>query len=220
MPAVSAFAKNDTGEVCHSYSAFARGCDTLVTPFNFLDSAPKGRNESGGTMSWARLHDAYDDADLLAETTRRDPDLLITRGFGAPLELVWRAWSEPEHLVNWFFPDACRAVDPRFDVRPGGAYRYTFHGDDGVVHRLRGTFREIAPHERLVFTFGWANEDELVEEDSLVTVTFKALGERTQVTVWHVGVSSADDRRDHAEGWNQALDHLATLLASNATERP
>jgi len=59
LPACSIFARNAAGEVFHTYSVYTRGCESLFTPFNFLDFAPKGRNEDG-TMSWVRLHDEYD----------------------------------------------------------------------------------------------------------------------------------------------------------------
>lgn len=61
VPATSIFAKDDAGEVFHTYSTYARGGESLFTPFNFLDLVPKGRNENG-TMNWVRLHDEYDDS--------------------------------------------------------------------------------------------------------------------------------------------------------------
>lgn len=61
LPACSVFAKDAAGELFHTYSAYTRGTESLFTPFNFLDFAPKGRNEEG-TMSWVRLHDEYQDA--------------------------------------------------------------------------------------------------------------------------------------------------------------
>ena len=66
MPACSVFARDPSGGIFHTYSAYARGTEALFTPFNFLDMAPKGRNETGGTMSWVRLHDEYDDAPAAA----------------------------------------------------------------------------------------------------------------------------------------------------------
>ena len=67
-PGVSAFYKNESGEVFHTYSAFARGLDSLVTPYIFLDIAPKGRNEDGLAfpMAWVRHHDKYADAEVRA----------------------------------------------------------------------------------------------------------------------------------------------------------
>ncbi len=61
LPAVSIFAKDAAGRVHHTYSAYTRGTEALFTPFNFLDMAPKGRNEGGSTMSWLRLKDEYED---------------------------------------------------------------------------------------------------------------------------------------------------------------
>ena len=59
MFGVSVFAKNDAGDIFHSYSTYHRGTELLMGAMNWLDLAPKGRNETGGTMSWVRLHDEY-----------------------------------------------------------------------------------------------------------------------------------------------------------------
>jgi predicted dithiol-disulfide oxidoreductase (DUF899 family) len=59
MFGVSIFVKDDSGAVCHSYSAYHRGSELLMGAFNWLDLTPKGRNETGGTMNWVRLHDEY-----------------------------------------------------------------------------------------------------------------------------------------------------------------
>src|SRR5579859_1875924 len=59
MFGVSLFVKDDSGAICHSYSTYHRGTELLMGAFNWLDLAPKGRNESGGTMNWVRLHDEY-----------------------------------------------------------------------------------------------------------------------------------------------------------------
>ena len=59
MFGVSLFVKDDSGPICHSYSTYHRGTELLMGAFNWLDLAPKGRNESGGTMNWVRLHDEY-----------------------------------------------------------------------------------------------------------------------------------------------------------------
>ncbi len=60
LPAVSIFAKDEAGQVHHTYSAYTRGTEGLFTPFHFLDMVPKGRNEGGSTMSWLRLKDEYE----------------------------------------------------------------------------------------------------------------------------------------------------------------
>lgn len=74
-PGLSAFAKNDTGEVFHTYSAYARGLDILIGAYNFLDMAPKGRNEGGlaWSMAWVRHHDRYDGAVIDPTATYEQP---------------------------------------------------------------------------------------------------------------------------------------------------
>jgi Uncharacterized protein conserved in bacteria len=74
-PGLSAFAKNDTGEVFHTYSAYARGLDILVGAYNFLDMAPKGRDEDGlaWSMAWIRHHDRYDGAVVDPTATYEQP---------------------------------------------------------------------------------------------------------------------------------------------------
>ncbi len=150
--------------------------------------------------------------DIKPETTPSDRDLLITHTFDAPLHLVWAAWTDPERLKLWFFPDRCALSDPHFDVRPGGAYRCTYHGENGMTFRLRGVFREIAPERRLVFTHGWANDDGVVENDTEITATFEDLGGRTRVSIRQVGLSSEESILSHGEGWSEAFDHLAAIL--------
>lgn len=140
-------------------------------------------------------------------------ELVITGNFAAPLGLVWAAWSEPQRLASWFFPDGCSLTEPHFDVRPGGAYRCTFIGDDESEYRLRGRFLEITPMKRLVFTHGWADEDGVVEQDTRVTVTFEALDGGTRLTLRQVGLVSEASRAGHEEGWSGALEHLAVMLA-------
>lgn len=63
LPGASIFAKDDEGRIHHTYSTYTRGLELLTGAFNWLDLTPKGRNETGGTMSWVRLHDEYEDAD-------------------------------------------------------------------------------------------------------------------------------------------------------------
>jgi predicted dithiol-disulfide oxidoreductase (DUF899 family) len=74
-PGLSAFAKNDTGEVFHTYSAYARGLDILIGAYNFLDMAPKGRDEDGlaWSMAWVRHHDRYDGAVIDPTATYEQP---------------------------------------------------------------------------------------------------------------------------------------------------
>ena len=105
-------------------------------------------------------------------------ELVITREFDAPRELVYEAWTDPQHAAQWWGPRHHPARLIKMDVRPGGAWRHclqsTETGDD-LWHG--GVFREVVPPERLVFTFAWEEEGERGLE-TLVTVTFADIGGR------------------------------------------
>lgn len=150
-------------------------------------------------------------------TTLADRELHITRTVAAPRELVWRAWTDPDHLINWFKPRDCELIEPRFDIRPGGSYRcgYTF---DGGPFWLRGVYREITPPERLVFTHGWENESGEIDLDTLVTVTFTEQDGKTTFVFHQALFDSVENRDSHGEGWGEAFDRLEELLLS--AEKP
>lgn len=140
--------------------------------------------------------------------------LTLTRTFDAPRLLVWKAWTDPARLVRWFFPAGCSLLDPRFDVRPGGAYRCGYRGEDGAEFWLRGRFLDLHEPERLVFTFGWENPEGTVDHDTRVTVTLAEDGAGTRLTLHQATFLTAEDRAAHAEGWGQALDHLTAHLGT------
>jgi uncharacterized protein YndB with AHSA1/START domain len=112
----------------------------------------------------------------------------ITREFSAPREEVFRAWTEPELFRQWFTPPGGSAPRAELDVRPGGRYRITMKPPPGVpwgTSYVVGTYLEVLPPERLVYTFGWEQtpllEDlgDLEHLDSRVTVQFRDLGGST-----------------------------------------
>lgn len=108
-----------------------------------------------------------------------EPFLTITREFDAPRELVFEAFTRPEHVVRWFGPRRLTNRVDKLDLRPGGEWRYVSRDLDGTEYGFRGHFKEIVPPERLVWTFefegvpGQVSVEELtlVERDGKTTVT-------------------------------------------------
>jgi uncharacterized protein YndB with AHSA1/START domain len=88
-------------------------------------------------------------------TTPTDREIRIERVFDAPRERVWRAFTDPRLVAQWW-GRGNRLVIERMEVERGGHWRYVEHGPDGV-HGFEGRYREVAPPERLVQTFGWEN---------------------------------------------------------------
>jgi uncharacterized protein YndB with AHSA1/START domain len=141
----------------------------------------------------------------MAETPPLDREFTITRVFDAPRELVWRAWTDPEHMSRWFGPHGFTTplATVTMDVRPGGTFEFTMvSDDDGNEIPSGGTFLEVVEPERLV----WRDRD----IDLLVTVIFADLGERTEMTCHVVGRTGGAAAYD---GWSTMFDKLADALA-------
>jgi uncharacterized protein YndB with AHSA1/START domain len=141
----------------------------------------------------------------MADTPPVDREFTITRVYEAPRELVWRAWTDPEHMAAWFGPRGI--TTPRstitVDLRPGGAFEFTMvSDDDGTEYPSGGTFVEVQAPERLV----WRDRD----IDLLVTVTFSDLGDRTEMTCHVVGETGGAEAYD---GWSTMFDKLGELVA-------
>ena len=147
-------------------------------------------------------------------------EILVTRVFDAPRELVFAVWTDPKHLAHWWGPDGFTTTTSAFDLRPGGVWRFVMHGPDGQDYQNRVTFDEIVRPERLVYHHGGGDDVEPVQFRT--TVTFEDLGGRTRVTLRGVFPSLAERNRVIKEygadkGLVQTLTrlgaHLATLTA-------
>jgi uncharacterized protein YndB with AHSA1/START domain len=134
-----------------------------------------------------------------------------TRVFDAPREVVWKAWTEPEQLTLWWGPRGITTPleTIEVDLRPGGVFRMTMVLDaDGTEYPTEMEFREVAEPERLVFA--WEAQRGLGAGQ--VTVTFKDLGGKTEVTSRYDGFTTDEIAADSEVGWNQQLDRLRELL--------
>ncbi len=137
--------------------------------------------------------------------------LRITRVFSAPREKVFRAWTDPEALKNWFAPSEKYVTRiPRLDVRVGGAYRIEMEVE-GKAHIVAGTYQEVSPPKRLVFTWKWETEPQ--HGESLVTIEFLDRGGKTEVILTHEKFPSETARDEHNKGWTGCLDRLGKFLS-------
>jgi uncharacterized protein YndB with AHSA1/START domain len=145
-----------------------------------------------------------------ASNDTRADELIIVRTFNAPRELVFAAWTEPEHLAHWSGPAGFTSTQGEMDVRPGGRYRACLHAPDGTQHWVQGVYREIVPPSRLVMTHGWADPEGRVETETLVTVTLDEDGPgRTRMHFRQAGFGSRASRDGHDEGWRSSFERLA-----------
>ncbi len=139
-----------------------------------------------------------------------DRELSETRIYDAPRELVWKAWTEPEHLANWWGPDGFTNTIHEMDVRPGGAWNLVMHGPDGRDYDNRMIYVEVVKPERIVY-------DHTSHPLFRATVTFEDLAGKTRLTMRMVFEST--ESRDQTvkvfkadEGLIQTLSRLAEQL--------
>ena len=143
-------------------------------------------------------------------------ELYIERIFDAPVELVFRVWSSPEHLARWWGPKDFTPHSIRMDFREGGAWSSVIRSPDGRDHQMAGTYRTIEENRRLVFTFAWIDENGPAAE-TLITVTFEGMeGGRTKVGFHQSPFETERDRDSHAEGWGECLARLAAYVEGDA----
>jgi uncharacterized protein YndB with AHSA1/START domain len=141
----------------------------------------------------------------------------ITRTINAPRELVFEAWTKPEHLINWFGPEGFTNTFIETDIRVGGSWRFIMHGPDGTDYPNLVRFTEITPPERLVYLHGTgeADPDPNAFEGS---VTLEDLGGgKTRITLTNTfpTVEARDYVVEHfhaVEGGNQTLSKLAAYV--------
>jgi uncharacterized protein YndB with AHSA1/START domain len=144
-------------------------------------------------------------------------ELTLTRVFDAPRERVWKAWTDPKLLAQWWGPRGFTNPVCEVDPRPGGKIVIHMSGF-GMLAPMAGVFQEVVEPERLVFTNNAFFEVPLVKPviENITTVTFEDLGGKTRLTV-HTGVLKAAAEATRAlagmeQGWTESLDKLAEFL--------
>ena len=149
-----------------------------------------------------------------AASATADREIVFTRVLDAPRELVFKAWTDPRHVAQWWGPRGFTTTIHEMDVRPGGVWRFIMHGPDGVDYKNKIVFLEVVKPERLVYIHG----DDGDGPEFHTTVTFDEQDGKTRLTMRGLFGSAAE--RDQAidefgaiEGGKQTLERLAEHLA-------
>ena len=152
---------------------------------------------------------------------QQDFSLRISRSFNAPRALVFKAWTDKQHMVQWFCPEGFTLTHLDMDVRVGGEYSFSFKNPRGTESIAHGTYQEITPPSRLVYTHIWdhncSEEDKMLEGlETLVTIDFLEQGDKTLLNFTHSGLPNQETADSHQRGWTMFLDSLAEKIATLA----
>ncbi|MEP6995317.1 MAG: SRPBCC domain-containing protein [Acidobacteriota bacterium] len=142
-----------------------------------------------------------------------DRELVITRVFDAPRELVFKAWTDPESAKRWWGPKGFTLTHSEMDVRPGGRWRACMRSPEGVDFWIQGVYRDITPPERFVYTWAWEKPEGQPGRETLITVEFAEQGNKTEMTFRQAEFETVEDRDSHRGGWTETFDRLAEYLA-------
>jgi len=157
-------------------------------------------------------------------------EFVITRVFDAPRDLVWKAFTEPQRLKEWWGPKGVTVIESKMDLRPGGSYHYAMRTPDGNTMWGKFVYREITPPSRMVFVSSFSDEAGGITRhpmaptwplEILSTFLFEEESGKTRFTVRWSTLNATEEERatfvaGHAsmqQGWGGTLDKLAVYLA-------
>lgn len=157
----------------------------------------------------------------------KNKELLITHLFDAPREVVFKAWTDPEHLKHWYAPDGCTIEFKSIEAKQGGEFHSCIHDPIHGDCWIKGTYHEVAFPEKLVLSMVLSNEQgdhvnalnagkpEDWPEAIITTVTFTPIGDQTKVTL-HQTVAEEEAKKTGAyQSWFSMFDRLAVVLSAN-----
>jgi uncharacterized protein YndB with AHSA1/START domain len=148
-----------------------------------------------------------------------DRELTLTRVFDAPRRLVYRAWTDPAHVANWWLPGPGFTVPVcEIDARPGGVFRVDMRGPDGMLYPNNGLVFEAIEPERVVFSLVLLDDASHAIMASLNTIAFEEQGDRTRIIMHtrlvHVAPEASEAVAGMEEGWNNCLARLDERVAA------
>ncbi|WP_186074610.1 SRPBCC family protein [Burkholderia gladioli] len=149
-------------------------------------------------------------------------DLVISRVLRAPRAALWRAWSEPALLAQWWCPTPWTTEVVAFDLRPGGAFHTTMRGPDGGVSDNPGSFLEVVPQARLVFssllTAGWRPAKPWLGFTAVIDMEDDPAGCRYTARVMHLDEAAREQHEQLGffDGWNTVITQLEAFAATLA----
>jgi uncharacterized protein YndB with AHSA1/START domain len=152
------------------------------------------------------------------DSTVTDRDLVLTRIIDAPPSKVFKAWTDPELLKQWFAPLPYTTPVAELDVRPGGASLVVMRDPQGNDMPNRGVYLEVVQDQRLVFTDAYSTAWEPSQKPFMtVILTFEDLGGKTRyqalVRHWTVADRETHEQMGFHQGWGTCADQLAAVVA-------
>jgi hypothetical protein len=146
-----------------------------------------------------------------------DREIRISRLLNAPIELVWKVWTDPDHIKNWWGPNGFTNTISKMEVREGGEWDLVMHGPDGTNYKNKSVFKEVVKHKKIVY-------EHVSAPKFIATIQFNAIGSQTNID-WHMLFESKEQfiqvvktfKAD--EGLKQNIEKLGNYLQQFIKEK-
>jgi len=155
--------------------------------------------------------------------------MTITRVFDAPRELVWKAWTDPQYVMQWWGPKGFSCPTCKIDFRVGGKFLISMKSPDGQEFYNGGEYHEIVPHEKIVSSMYFADADGNKVEAAELGIEHEAIEDANDVTLFEdlgngqtkltfIGNETMERSKEsgQVEGWNEILEKVAEVVAELA----
>jgi len=166
---------------------------------------------------------------MTQNTVNETERMIVTRVFDAPRELVWKAWTDPKYVMQWWGPKDFTAPFCKIDFRVGGKFLCCMRAPDGKEFWNGGEYHEIVPHEKIVYSMYFADSkgnkvdaaEYGIEHEAIDglrdVITFEDLGGgKTKLTLTGNEAMESAKNSGEVEGWNQIFDKFAAVVGGLA----
>jgi uncharacterized protein YndB with AHSA1/START domain len=152
----------------------------------------------------------------------KERELVLTRLFDAPRELVFKAWTDPKRVAQWWGPHGFTNPVCELDARPGGAIRIHMRSPDGTVYPMTGVYQEVVEPERIVFISAALDDKGNPMFEVLTTVTWAEQGGKTKQIMRARVIKTTPQAAPYIagmeQGWTQSLERLTAYVAAQSEE--
>jgi len=140
--------------------------------------------------------------------------LHANKTFQAPVEALYKAWTDAEQLKQWWKPMGLTLIQVENEMREGGKIAYQFEGQEGTSLKIDGSYQEVEPHKRLVYTWNWQLPDEKLNSAYKLEVLFESSDSGSSISISQLEDEQQESLKPKASAWDEELSKLASFLES------
>ena len=143
--------------------------------------------------------------------------ITVNKAFDVPVKDLYEAWTDGSKLKQWWKPLGLSLTDVQNEISEGGKIAYRFEGGEGQGLTIDGSYQEVKPQERLVYTWNWQFPDEKLNSAYKLKVAFKSSGSGSSIEIAQQEDEQQESVKPKASAWEEQLNHLAEFLSSGTS---